>query len=170
MLKRFGILSLTLISAIHFSAFSQAHETAKKQFDFWVGEWELTWVDPQRGPRKGKNSITREMNGKVIAEHFSDPSGNYAGASWSVYDTLARQWKQTWVDTQGAYLDLKGEFNNDRMVLQREFTRRDGQLVKQRMTFFNIEPNRFDWSWERSLDSGSTWTVMWKIEYKRTAK
>jgi hypothetical protein len=39
--------------------------------------------------------------------------------------------------------------------------------VQQRMVFKNITANELDWSWERSLDGGKTWQVMWPIHYKR---
>jgi hypothetical protein len=53
------------------------------------------------------------------------------------------------------------------MVLAREAVRPDGSKVQQRMVFKNIGRNEFDWSWERSLDGGKTWEVLWPIHYKR---
>ena len=39
------------------------------QFDFWMGDWELTWNDTS----KGTNQITRIMNGCTLHEFFFDP-------------------------------------------------------------------------------------------------
>ena len=36
------------------------------QFDFWVGEWDLTWGEDGRGT----NVITREYDGCVVRERF----------------------------------------------------------------------------------------------------
>ena len=38
---------------------------------------------------------------------------------------------------------------------------------KLTFVFKNIGHNQFDWSWERSLDGGRTWEVLWPIHYKR---
>jgi len=57
-----------------------ASTTAEHALDFWLGEWDLTWNDTLHGT----NSITREMDGKVIAEHFDDPKNKYRGGSWTV--------------------------------------------------------------------------------------
>src|SRR5438445_581393 len=89
-------------------------------------------------------------------------------ATASPYSRLALAgWKQTWVDNEGGYLDFIGEFKDGQMVLAREAVRRDGSKVQQRMVFKNIGRNEFDWSWERSLDGGKTWEVLWPIHYKR---
>jgi len=162
------LFSFVICSASNVVAQHSPHATSRQQFDFWIGEWELSWKDPQKGMVKGKNVITKEMNDKVIYEHFSDPINNYFGASWSVYDTLIGKWKQTWVDDQGSYLDFRGEFKDGKMTLQREYTSPGGKLVRQRMTFYNISKHRLDWVWEGSTDNGASWNELWKIEYVRT--
>ena len=35
------------------------------------------------------------------------------------------------------------------------------------MVFKNIAKQSLDWSWERSLDEGKTWQVVWPIHYQR---
>jgi hypothetical protein len=35
------------------------------------------------------------------------------------------------------------------------------------MRWENIEPNGFDWSYQRSEDRGATWTALWEIGYSR---
>ena len=62
---------------------------------------------------------------------------------------------------------FSGESKDGQMVLAREAVRPDGAKVQQRMVFKNIGRNEFDWSWERSLDGGKTWEVLWPIHYKR---
>jgi hypothetical protein len=89
------------------------------------------------------------------------------GRSVSAFDSRAGKWKQTWVDNEGGYLDFSGEFKDGTMILSRESTGTDGSKVVQRMVWKNISPNELDWSWERSLDGGKTWQVLWPIHYKR---
>jgi len=140
----------------------------QKQFDFWVGEWDLTWPGEKPGEvGRGTNSIKRIMDGCIVQENFSGgASMHLRGTSLSVFDTNSGRWKQTWVDNEGGYLDFIGDFKDRQMVLQRESVR-DGGKILQRMVWKNISSNEMDWSWESSRDGGKTWQVNWPIHYKR---
>jgi len=135
-------------------------EKPEDQFNFWLGEWDCTWGDNG----KATNSVLRIMADKVIQENFSSPE--LRGMSVSVYDPERKLWCQTWVDNNGSYLDFTGRFENGNMILTRDAIVK-GEACKQRMIWYNIEANQFDWNWERSDDDGKTWRVLWKIKYKR---
>lgn len=132
------------------------------QFDFWIGEWDLTWNDTI----KGENSVTKEMDGCVIFEHFNNPLNQYRGWSWSVYNVQTRQWQQTWVDNSGDYILLTGGMESDKMILATADDKTASGTLR-RMVFYNISKNSFDWTWEASDDNGKTWHVKWKIHYQR---
>jgi hypothetical protein len=140
----------------------------QKQFDFWVGEWDLTWPGEKPGEvEHGSNSIQRILDGCVVQENFSGLATNHLrGTSLSIFDAHAGLWKQTWVDNEGGYLDFAGEFKDGQMILQREAIR-DGKKFLQRMVWKNITADSFDWSWDASQDGGKTWQVNWPIHYKR---
>lgn len=139
-----------------------------RQFDFWVGEWNLSWEKGMLNPAgTGTNVIHALWHGCAIEENFSYPEGSFFGKSFSVYNTRAQSWKQTWVDSSGSYLDFVGTFDGEKMVLSRDTTRPDGQSVKQRMVWYNIAPDKLDWNWERSLDGGKSWEILWTIHYVR---
>lgn len=133
------------------------------QFDFWVGEWDLTWGENG----KGTNSVEKILDGCVIRENFDGtPSIKLKGTSISTFSKQLGKWQQTWVDNSGGYLDFVGGFQDGKMILSRELVR-DGKKLQQRMVWFNISRNEFNWNWERSEDEGVTWTVLWNIHYKR---
>ena len=132
----------------------------ENQFDFWLGEWDVTWGKDG----KGKNHILRIMDDKIIQENFSAP--DLIGMSVSSYDAERKLWCQTWVDNNGSYLDFTGRFENEKMILSRDAIVR-GQACKQRMVWFNIDANQFDWNWERSDDGGQSWRALWEIKYRR---
>ena len=136
------------------------------QFDFWVGEWNLSWTSKEGKAASGTNRVSRILDGCVIKEEFCDKEGGFSGMSLTTFVPGANPWKQTWVDNNGSYLDFTGEFKNNRMILGRK-ARRDGKEFLQRMQWYNIASNSFDWNWERSDDNGTTWTVVWKIHYER---
>jgi hypothetical protein len=165
-----ALVTIPLLSAQQTSTAPQNPCAApqQKQFDFWVGEWDLTW--PGEKPAEighGTNSIKRIMDGCVVQENFSGAdSMHLRGTSVSTFDARSGHWKQTWVDNEGGYLDFVGDFSNGQMILQRETIHKRTKIL-QRMVWKNITANEFDWSWEASRDGGKTWQVNWPIHYKR---
>ncbi len=136
----------------------------QRQFDFWLGQWELTWGDSG----SGTNTIVALLDSMVIAESFDGtPAIALMGLSHSVYDRRAGQWKQTWVDNQGGYLDFVGGLEDGKMILARNGVGRDDTPIMQRMVWYNITHNELDWNWESSADDGETWQTNWEIHYRR---
>ncbi|HSM71672.1 MAG TPA: hypothetical protein VK851_09025 [Anaerolineales bacterium] len=138
-------------------------EQPEKQFDFWLGEWDLTWGEDG----KATNHVLRIMNDRIIQENFSSP--NLQGLSVSSYERERGLWCQTWVENNGTDLDFTGKFQDGKMILVRDAIVK-GEACQQRMVWQNIETDKFDWSWERSDDRGKTWRVLWEIKYKRKSK
>ena len=132
------------------------------QFDFWIGEWDASWGDKARGT----NLITKRWDRVVVEEFDGSAAMGLLGHSVSLFDLTTKQWKQTWVDNQGSYLDFVGGFADGRMTLSRSF-QKDGKTVHQRMVWRDITPDAFEWDWERSLDGGKTWESQWQIHYTR---
>jgi hypothetical protein len=163
---RFNLVVIALIALVQL-AFAQQQKPCThpdaQQFDFWLGEWEAVWADTA----KGTNTITKVLGGCVIYEQFNGaPSSPLIGRSYSVYLPKTDEWKQTWVDNQGSYLDFTGKWYKDKMILSRKFENK-GKTVMQRMVWYNISYESFDWNWERSDDEGKTWKVNWQIRYTR---
>lgn len=139
-----------------------------KQFDFWVGSWDLEWTDAKGNKASGTNIVNKILGDCVIEENFSTGGQTpFMGKSNSLFDAASGKWKQTWVDNGGSYLDFVGEFAGGKMTLWREIVGKDGKKLKQRMIFYNITENALDWNWESSDDGGKNWKVLWKINYRR---
>ncbi len=137
------------------------------QFDFWIGEWRAEWKDKDGNINEGSNIVKSILDGCVIEENFNgNPAMDFRGKSLSVYNHNHKTWQQTWVDTQGFYMLFSGGMNEDKMILSRTVQTTEGP-VSQRMIFYNIQIDSFDWNWESSTDNGKTWKLNWKISYTR---
>ncbi|MDZ7626928.1 MAG: hypothetical protein U5J99_00820 [Parvularculaceae bacterium] len=77
-------------------------------FDFWVGEWDVTGAD---GKFAGTNSITKEEYGCLLVERWTNASG-ITGQSYNFVDLVTGQWRQVWVSA-GATIDYSGGLNED---------------------------------------------------------
>ena len=107
------------MSAVHAEPLTLQLDAAR-QFDFFLGEWDCSWDDGERR-HVATNSVYLDLDGKVVVESFDGrPSLDFQGLSFSVYDRSAGCWKQTWVDSEGSYLDFAGCFENGVMELRRE--------------------------------------------------
>ena len=138
-------------------------EARRHEFDFWLGDWDLTWAPDGRG----RNRISSRWDGRVILEEFDGtPSVDLRGMSVSVLSPETGVWHQTWVDSQGGYLDFRGGLQDGAMILERAALV-DGRAIRQRMVWGDIEADRLTWRWERSGDEGASWTTLWEIAYRR---
>ena len=62
-----------------------------KQFDFWVGDWDLTWPGKQANETgHGSNTIKRILDGCVIQENFSGEAAHLRGTSVSTFDATGK--------------------------------------------------------------------------------
>ena len=59
-----------------------------------------------------------------------------------------------------------GSKEDNKMILSRKLNY-EGNEITQRMVFYNIEENKFDWNWESSKDNGNTWQHNWRLHYTR---
>jgi hypothetical protein len=132
--------------------------------DFWLGTWDVTWA----GGGHGTNTIRRILDDRVIEESFdgADADSRLIGRSLSVRDTADGRWRQTWVDSTGAYLDLAGVVADGRIAFIRDKSV-DGRIVSDRMVWLDVTSDSFRWQWQRSTDGGTTWELTWEIDYRR---
>ena len=172
MMPRMRIL-LTAVAIAASSALAQPPPThgcdspESRALDFWLGEWELTYQGEGGKPARSRNTITKVLNGCAVFEEFSGaPGTRLDGRSYSTFDRATRQWKQTWVDNTGAYLDFAGGTTEGQMYFMRD-AQRDGKRFKQRMIFQDVQKDSLTWRWQRSDDGGATWVTQWEIAYRR---
>ncbi|MCE3228880.1 MAG: tetratricopeptide repeat protein [Bacteroidetes bacterium] len=155
---KFIILALVFMS-IDFNAQSNKHT-----FDFWIGSWDAYW---KGDTAQGTNTITKTLKDLVVEENFRFNDGSFNGRSWSMFDTIKKVWKQTWVDDSGAYLTFIGGKEGDKVILQlAEKKLKNGKSINMRMIFYNIKQDSFDWNWQSSADD-KNWKSNWLIHYKR---
>lgn len=143
---------------------------ASRYYDFWLGTWDLSWEDPDGSTGRGTNTIRKIMGGEVLEENFEATEGRlegFSGKSWSVYDRQSGEWKQTWVDNEGSYLDFTGRTDGNKRIFLREGRDNEGNRVHQRMVFYNISRDSLTWDWQISHDGGESWELSWRIHYKR---
>jgi hypothetical protein len=132
-----------------------------RQFDFWLGAWEVT----SSGKPAGANRIESDLKGCLLVEQWTAQSGG-RGTSLNFYDRVTRAWYQTWMDEQGGALRLKGGLVDGRMVMQSEpLPDEKGVPTVQRITWSRQGNGSVRQHWEASSDGGRTWSTVFDGHY-----
>ncbi len=130
-----------------------------RQFDFWVGTWEVRGKSRPDGPH-GKNVITLDHDGCTIRESYT--AGRYTGSSLNFVDAATGQWHQTWIDNQGFSLQVNGGLDKKgRMVMESDPTR----SPIQRIRWTPKKDGTVRQHWQQSKDGGASWTDVFDGTY-----
>ena len=134
-----------------------------RQFDFWIGEWKVT--GPQGNPL-GTSSITRDLEGCVIREHWTDGYGG-KGTSVNFYDPSSKQWHQVWTDDIGTVTNYAGELRNGAMAFHGEgFGDADGVHHQRTLVFTPNADGSVEQVFQDSPD-GKEWKMTFDGHYVR---
>jgi hypothetical protein len=161
----------TLLPA-HLDAQSEVDRlNPEEYFDFWIGEWDVSWDEGDGTRGRGTNTIQKILDGTVIKENFEITKGQnsgFRGVSISVYQPRFDRWKQAWADNNGGYYDFTGKIDGNKRIFQTDIAElEDGREFIQRMVFYDITEESLIWDWESSEDGGETWNLNWRIFYER---
>ena len=154
------------------------------QFDFLVGQWELT-AQPQASglaarihgvPKlRGVWKAWRAFDGRGIEDEMrlTDESGNPRVLlhQMRIYDSATRLWNTSALDVyRSTFTTSTAEWRDGQMMIRSRGTDPDGRAYVSRVRFFDITPSRFRYQIDRSFDNEKSWSEgVLKIEAKRVA-
>lgn len=173
-----GAISLAAgerVSAPPERALSAFSEDPARQFDFWIGDWDvnlrmrqddLTFEDSVAARAR----IYRILGGKAILELWDSES--IKGYSLRYYDAAAADWA-LWLAWPGANRSgvsgLTGGFRHGRGEFESSYVKPDGERITQRYSFNDITPFSLRWDDRYSNDGGKSWIESWIMEWSRRA-
>jgi hypothetical protein len=144
-----------------------------RQFDFWIGDWDVTPFQSPPGPNApllGTNRIELQLEQCLLLEHWTaGPRGGGGGQGKSInfWDTNRGKWRQVWVADGGTSLDYEGEFRDSAMRFAGWTLGPNGARILQKLTFFPIHRDTVRQLFETSADSGRTWQPGFDGRYVR---
>lgn len=167
------LFSLSLTGAAFAQNAAPCSSDEYRQFDFWVGEWEVTFVNAE-GERQlaGNNTIQPLYNGCTLHEKWRG-AGQSQGESFNSYDASRGVWHQTWVDNSGTLLTLDGGLKDGAMVLSGEgpavgSTDPEVTRAKHRITWQPNEDGTVTQTWETVGADG--WQTIFQGRYERKSE
>lgn len=141
-----------------------AEDARFKEFDFWVGEWDVHTAD---GTYAGSNTITREEKGCVLVERWTGAQGG-TGMSINYFDGASGEWVQAWHAAGGTQIDIRGGLTDDGMRLVGKIHYLSNSTTQDFRGLWTLLPDgRVRQFFEQSNDGGETWAGWFEGFYTR---
>lgn len=142
-----------------------AYRPESRQFDFWVGDWEVT-SNLHGGAQAGRSHVERIVGQCVVFENWTGLQGT--GKSLNAWNPDLGCWQQNWMDDRGNVTNYsEGRLVDGAMRFLAEGRGATGASQKRRLTFFPLSPDRVRQLGEHSDDGGATWQVDYDFDYRR---
>lgn len=135
-----------------------------RQFDFWVGSWNVT----EGGQPAGQNRIEPDLKRCALFESWNSVDGS-RGRSVNFYDRNRHRWHQTWIDDRGGSLELDGGLVGESMILEGE--RPDAKAstsIRHRITWTPQRDGSVRQHWQMKKPEQSAWETVFDGLYKRS--
>jgi hypothetical protein len=159
------LVAVALEDAPTDSAAGRCDAPAYRQFDFWIGDWDVTSGEQTAGT----NSIHPVHGGCALQENWQGAGpGGISGSSFNIYDRASSKWHQTWVDAEGTLLQLDGGLVDGAMVLSGSRPARTGGTALHRISWTPNADGSVRQLWEVSQDEGGTWNVLFDGLYVKS--
>lgn len=148
-----------------------------RQFDFWIGEWDV--LNRYRSDRGGfveagraTNKVFAILDGCAVVELWDGYLGrnHFHGFSVRAYDREKDAWVLVlnWpAPNRPLFSTLHGAFRHGRGEFFKEDADSAGNPIITRFTFSDITPASLRWNDGISRDGGKTWETRWIMEFTR---
>ena len=135
-----------------------------REFDFWVGEWDVHSPD---GTRAGHNRIEATERGCVLIENWTSATGG-TGMSINYLDKATGEWVQVWNAEGGSQINIRGGVTDKGMLLTGHIHYvANGTTAPFRGLWTLLEDGRVRQFFETSNDDGKTWVPWFEGFYTR---
>jgi hypothetical protein len=143
---------------------AQNHADAYQQFDFWIGEWDVT--DPA-GRKLGVSSVRKAENGALVTERWTG-MGNYTGTNFFYFDPGERHWCMHWISSTREVIRATGRLQDGALVFQGHHVGSDGRVSDFRGALTRLPGGKVQQKLELGA-SGANWRVYFEGVYVPSA-
>jgi tetratricopeptide (TPR) repeat protein len=144
-----------------------AYTKENRQFDFWLGEWEVSTT--QGDVPAGTSKIELILEDCVVLENWKSLNNPYSGKSYNIYDQALKRWEQYWVDNAGGNIFFHGELLKDGVLdyWTDDIPQATGPNLRRHLQFIPMGPDKVRQFSRGSVDGGKTWNVEYDFTYVR---
>ena len=159
-----------LVEQVKRNARPCAYAKENRQFDFWLGEWDVSTT--QGGVPAGTSKIELILEDCVVQESWKTLGSPYSGKSYNIYDAALKRWEQYWVDSTGGNIFFHGELSKDGVMdyWTDDIPQGSGPALRRHLQFIPMGADKVRQFSRGSTDGGKTWSVEYDFTYVRKAK
>ncbi|MCU1246476.1 MAG: hypothetical protein JWN02_2386 [Acidobacteria bacterium] len=139
-----------------------SYETHQGDFDYLLGDWEFTTFTHEYGKGHGYWSAVRLAEGAQILDEFRIVGDK--GETWYVTSTLRSynatldRWELVSMEADSGLQNVgTGQKVGPEMHIEQKFGVMSAKPSILRIRYYDIRPDAFSWSADRSTDGGKTW-------------
>lgn len=137
-----------------------------KQFDFWVGKWDVYRSDTDQ--LVASSLVEKLYGGCAVRENWM-PIGGTGGGSLNSWRPAEGKWRQTWTDTGNNWNEYAGGMDGGLMVLTGSSVNPAGAAKPVRMTYEAKPDGSVVQTGYQSADEGKSWTLNYQFVYRPAA-
>jgi hypothetical protein len=135
-----------------------------KQFDFWVGKWDV-YATSKPDQKVASSIIEKLYHGCAIRENWMPLTDN-PGGSMNAYSPEKRLWRQFWADANGGSAEFSGGWNGKSMILTGTWPQPGHPTQMTRMTYTPLADGSVEQTGITSDDAGKTWQPSFDFIYR----
>jgi hypothetical protein len=140
--------------------------TAHRQFDFWVGYWEVYAKADAAKKIIAHSKIENLYDGCAIRENWM-PLGRAGGGSLNTYDPAKKSWHQFWADAANSAANFDGGWNGKAMMLTGLWPQAGHPKQLTRMSYTPLSDGSVEQLGVTSDDNGKSWQPSFDFIYRK---
>jgi len=149
-----------------------SYDAHRGDFDYLLGDWEFTAVSHEYGKFRGYWSAVRLDQGQILDEYrVAGDNGEtyYVTTTLRTYNAALDRWELVGMNEGNGLQDIgAGQRAGAEMHIEQKFDVMGQNPSGWRIRYYNIQPDRFSWTADRSMDGGKTWVKDYQqIEARR---
>lgn len=138
-----------------------SYEAHQHEFDYLLGDWEFTSVSREHGKGRGYWSAVRLTEGQILDEYrvVGDHGETYyMTTTLRAYNALLDRWELVGMDAGNGLNDMGSAHKvGSEIHIEQKFGVMSQTPSIWRIRYYDIRPDRFSWTADRSTDGGKTW-------------
>lgn len=140
-----------------------SYDAHQNEFDYLLGDWEFTSVSREYGKGRGYWSAVRLTEGQILDEYRvvgDNAETYYMTTTLRAYNAVLDRWELVGMDAGNGLHDMGAAHKvGAEMHIEQKFGVMSQNPSSWRIRYYDIRPDRFSWTADRSTDGGKTWTA-----------
>lgn len=138
-----------------------SYDAHKGDFDYLLGDWEFTAESREYGKMRGYWSAVRLDEGQILDEYRvvgDNGETYYVTSTLRNYNSVLDRWELVGADAGTGLQDMgTGRRVGAEMHIEQRFGVMSQKPSVWKIRYYNIRPDGFSWTADRSMDGGKTW-------------